>query len=140
MGRMIRKQVYIEPAQDALLKLRSAELDVSEAELVRRGIEAAAGGAGPDSPRHQKGGEEVAALVTAALDDPGLSRSLLGHARQVASGRGQSLAAFLREAIDEKIARSVPKPRSLGIGNSGQGDTARRIAEGPVPPRSWRSS
>lgn len=39
MARMIRKQVYIAPEQDALLKRRSRELGVSEAALIRRGIE-----------------------------------------------------------------------------------------------------
>lgn len=38
MSRMIRKQIYIEPRQDAALKRRAAELGVSEAELIRRGI------------------------------------------------------------------------------------------------------
>ncbi|MBM2827023.1 MAG: hypothetical protein HW403_1087 [Dehalococcoidia bacterium] len=41
MARMVRKQVYIEERQDALLKRRSKELGVSEAELVRRGIDEA---------------------------------------------------------------------------------------------------
>jgi len=41
---MVRKQVYIEPDQDKLLKRRARELGVSEAELVRRGIEAIGGG------------------------------------------------------------------------------------------------
>lgn len=39
MSRMVRKQVYIEAEQDALLKKRAKELGVSEAELIRRGIE-----------------------------------------------------------------------------------------------------
>jgi len=39
MSRMVRKQVYIEPAQEKLLKQRARELGVTEAELVRRGIE-----------------------------------------------------------------------------------------------------
>ena len=39
MTRMIRKQVYIEADQDERLKKKAQELDVSEAELVRRGIE-----------------------------------------------------------------------------------------------------
>lgn len=38
MNRMIRKQVYIEPEQEELLKQRARELGVSEAELIRRGI------------------------------------------------------------------------------------------------------
>ena len=39
MSRMIRKQVYIEPRQEELLKRRSRELGISEAELIRRGID-----------------------------------------------------------------------------------------------------
>lgn len=39
MTRMVRKQVYIEPRHDALLKRRARELGVTEAELIRRGIE-----------------------------------------------------------------------------------------------------
>lgn len=40
MAKMVRKQVYIEPYQDQLLEGRARELGVSQAELVRRGIEA----------------------------------------------------------------------------------------------------
>ncbi len=36
---MVRKQVYIEDAQEAFLKQRAKELGVTEAELIRRGIE-----------------------------------------------------------------------------------------------------
>jgi hypothetical protein len=36
---MIRKQVYIEPLQDALLKARAKALGVTEAELIRRCID-----------------------------------------------------------------------------------------------------
>jgi hypothetical protein len=36
---MVRKQVYIEPAQDARLKRRAADLGVTESELIRRGID-----------------------------------------------------------------------------------------------------
>ncbi len=39
MARMVRKQVYIEARQEALLKRRAKELGVSEAEVVRRGID-----------------------------------------------------------------------------------------------------
>lgn len=39
MGRMVRKQVYIESDQDAFLKRRARELRVTEAELIRRAIE-----------------------------------------------------------------------------------------------------
>ncbi len=36
---MVRKQVYIEPEHEALLKRRAEELHVTEAALIRRGIE-----------------------------------------------------------------------------------------------------
>ncbi len=38
MGGKIRKQVYIEPAQEQFLKRRAAELGVTEADLIRQGI------------------------------------------------------------------------------------------------------
>ena len=44
MARMIRKQVYIEPRHEELLKRRSNELGISEAELIRRAIEQVAWG------------------------------------------------------------------------------------------------
>jgi len=40
---MVRKQVYIEPRQDELLKQRARETGSSEAELIRRGIDAVTG-------------------------------------------------------------------------------------------------
>jgi hypothetical protein len=43
MGRMVRKQVYIERHQEALLKRRARELGITEAALIRRGIELVAG-------------------------------------------------------------------------------------------------
>jgi len=39
MSRMVRKQIYIEPKQEKLLKQRARELGVSEAELIRQGID-----------------------------------------------------------------------------------------------------
>ena len=39
MTQMIRKQVYIEPIQDASLKQRAVMLGVTEAEVIRRAID-----------------------------------------------------------------------------------------------------
>jgi hypothetical protein len=39
MSRMIRKQVYIAAEHDAFLKQRARELGVTEADLIRQGIE-----------------------------------------------------------------------------------------------------
>lgn len=38
MAEMIRKQFYLEPGQEALLKQRARELGVTEAELVREAV------------------------------------------------------------------------------------------------------
>lgn len=39
MSRMVRKQVYIEPEQDEILKQRASRLGVTESELIRQGID-----------------------------------------------------------------------------------------------------
>ena len=62
MARMIRKQVYIEPEQEELLKRRSRELGISEAELIRRGIEQVAQGVG-SPPRDKQAWEEELAFI-----------------------------------------------------------------------------
>ena len=38
MGRMVRKQIYIEPEQARQLKQQAKELGVTESDLIRRGI------------------------------------------------------------------------------------------------------
>jgi plasmid stability protein len=58
--------------------------------------------------------------------------------RRIAAERGVSMAAVIREAIDEKVDRMAPKPKSLGIGASNSSDTARRTAEERPEPRPWR--
>lgn len=40
MARMVRKQVYIEPRHEQLLKRRAREWGVSEGEIIRRGLSA----------------------------------------------------------------------------------------------------
>ena len=47
MATKVRKQVYVEPEQEALLKRLSRELGVTEAELVRRALTNLAGLARP---------------------------------------------------------------------------------------------
>jgi DNA-binding ferritin-like protein (Dps family) len=39
MSQMVRKQVYIEPRQEALLKRAAAETGLSEAEIIRQAID-----------------------------------------------------------------------------------------------------
>lgn len=63
---------------------------------------------------------------------------LLARLRQIAAERGASMAAVMREALEEKAQTYHPRPRSLGVGASGHTDTARRTAEERPEPRSWR--
>jgi predicted transcriptional regulator len=58
--------------------------------------------------------------------------------RGIAAERGISMAALIREAIDETIERHAPTPRSLGIAASGRRDTARQTATRRPEPRTWR--
>jgi hypothetical protein len=43
MAKMVRKQIYIKPEQESALKHRAKALGVSEAELIRKGLEMALG-------------------------------------------------------------------------------------------------
>ena len=63
---------------------------------------------------------------------------LLKKLHRMADERGISFAALVREAAEEKVKSYHPKPRSLGIGDSGRTDTSRRIGEEPAIPEPWR--
>jgi predicted transcriptional regulator len=63
---------------------------------------------------------------------------LLDRLRRIAAERGASMAAVIREALEEKAATQRPKPRSIGIGASGTSDTSHRAGEERPVPRSWR--
>jgi hypothetical protein len=63
---------------------------------------------------------------------------LLDQLRLAAAQRGVSMAVLIREALEDKVRSERPKPRSLGIGDSGRTDIAQRIGEERPEPRSWR--
>jgi hypothetical protein len=65
---------------------------------------------------------------------------LLGRLRVIAAERRTSMAALVRQALEEVAEAHRPKPKSIGIGDSGHTDTARRAGSERQPPRSWRSS
>ena len=58
--------------------------------------------------------------------------------RRIAAERGMSMAALIREAIDDTIERHAPRPRSLGVGASGTSETAREAGDHRPEPRTWR--
>ena len=67
-----------------------------------------------------------------------LPENLLRRLRAIAAERRTSMAALIREALEEKSASHRPKPRSLGIGASRHRGTASQQASERQPPRSWR--
>ena len=67
-----------------------------------------------------------------------LPEDLLQRLRSIAAEQGTSMASLIREAVEERVERHRPVPRSLGIGASGQSDTARRAGEERAEPRPWR--
>jgi hypothetical protein len=58
--------------------------------------------------------------------------------KALARDRGVSLAAIVREALEDKAKEYRPKPSSIGISASGRSDIATTEAAERVPPRSWR--
>lgn len=73
--------------------------------------------------------------TTISIDDP-----LLRELHRMAEERRTSVAAIIREAVEEKLATFRPRPRSLGIGASGHADTARLAGDERPEPRPWRAS
>ncbi len=63
---MVRKQLYLANDQERRLKRRARELGVSEAELVRRALEAALVDDAPTLPRPDR--DETVAGLLAAID------------------------------------------------------------------------
>jgi metal-responsive CopG/Arc/MetJ family transcriptional regulator len=67
-----------------------------------------------------------------------LPEDLLGRLRVIAAEERTSMAALIREAVEDKVGQYRPKPRSIGAGASGYADTARRSGDERPEPRSWR--
>ncbi|MBI3928771.1 MAG: CopG family transcriptional regulator [Armatimonadetes bacterium] len=67
-----------------------------------------------------------------------LPAELIRRVKMLAAQRGTSMAALIREALEEKTAGHRPLPRSLGIADSGHTDTAYLTGEEWPEPLSWR--
>ena len=67
-----------------------------------------------------------------------LSDELLKRLRMIAVERRTSMAALVREALEEKVRSLRPKPKSFGAGDSGYTDTSMRSTTERPEPRSWR--
>lgn len=71
---MVRKQVYIRPDQEGLLKRRAKKLGVTEAELIRRGIDQTSGASADIASDHAAWEEELAFIRERARLLPGLAQ------------------------------------------------------------------
>ena len=58
-----------------------------------------------------------------------IPEELLGRLRMMATENRTSIAALIREALEEKARAYHARPRSLGIGSSGHSDTARATSD-----------
>ena len=63
---------------------------------------------------------------------------LLQRLRVIAAEQRMSMAALVRETLEEKTRSYLPRPRSLGIGASAWTDTSRRSGDERAEPRPWR--
>ncbi len=59
----------------------------------------------------------------------------LERLRALARERGVSFAEVAREALDEKAGAFRPRPKSLGVGDSGRRDVSRVAGVGRTPSR-----
>lgn len=68
-----------------------------------------------------------------------LPDELYRRLRLVAAEAEKSMAAVIRDAVEEKLGGTGrPRPMSLGAGESGSRDTARQTVDERPVPRSWR--
>jgi len=74
-----------------------------------------------------------------------IDEKTLDDLHRLAAERGISVAAFVREALEEKMERCEHErprrrelPRSIGSGDSGTTDLSRVSGEVPAVPYSWR--
>jgi plasmid stability protein len=76
--------------------------------------------------------EELDQVVESIPDE------LLHRLRLMAAEQRTSMAALVREALEEEARSYRPRPRSWGIGASGHTDTASKAGDMRPEPRSWR--
>ena len=89
MAQMIRKQVYIEPIQDAGLKQRAIMLGVTEAEIIRRAID-----------------RQISLLGPGVRDLSAWEREKAFIAKRIGVSRGPGGRRFSREdAYEERLER-----------------------------------
>jgi hypothetical protein len=67
------------------------------------------------------------------------SEELLDKLRRMAHERRTSMATIIREALEEKVRSHHPRPRSIGLGDSGRSDISATAGDrSTFEPRAWR--
>ena len=87
----------------------------------------------PNELMHHECYHDVMERTTISIPD-----EILQRLRIIATEQRISMASLVRQALEEKVERYRPRPRSLGIGASGRTDTARLTGDQRTEPRSWR--
>ena len=67
-----------------------------------------------------------------------IPNELLHRLREIASERKTSIAALVRDALEDKTKSYRVRPRSLGIGDSEQSGNARQTSDERPEPPPWR--
>ena len=67
-----------------------------------------------------------------------LPHDLIVRLRVLAAERRTSMAAIIREALEDKARVPPRRFKSIGSGESGFADTSELLSEGSPPPVSWR--
>jgi hypothetical protein len=108
MAVMIRKQVYIRPDQESRLKRAAADEGVTEAEIIRRGIEAVLGtGRGPSATETLEAATERAARTVARAE--ALRATAMGGAR-AADPRASAAWRRVTEIFDQSRRMTPAEP------------------------------
>ena len=115
---MIRKQVYIEPRQDRMLKQRASQRGVTEAEIIREALDRADVGS---TGRNQNGDADAARLAIAFMRSLAHGSGAPKRASEKGLGavRGwlpddDPFFAAVEEIVSKRVThrpRTLPKPR-----------------------------
>jgi len=68
-----------------------------------------------------------------------IPEGLYERIKRMAAERGESMGQLVRESLEETVKKKHPRPRSIGIFDSGYTDTAEKAGEIKFEPRTWRS-
>jgi hypothetical protein len=117
---MIRKQVYIEPRQDRILKRRASQRGVTEAEIIREALDRVeAGGVVRQRNGDRDAARRALAFMQSLADGGRLSKRRASSEKGLGAVRGwlpndDPFFTAVEEIVKTRVkhrARTMPKPR-----------------------------